>query len=394
VNNAQAPSRTELVRRTSELIPLLRKNASWSEENRRLHDESVEAMAAAGLFRMRAPARYGGYECDTRTQAEVTAELAKGDGSAAWTASVWTIPGWMAGLFPDEVQDEVYSTPDVRVCGTLSPSGFAEPVDGGVRVNGKWGFISGAQHSHWQEIIAMSPTPDGSSQWPVMGLVPMSDLEIVDDWYTSGMRGSGSVTTIAKDVFVPQERILPLPAVLQGQYASVLNAESPIYRAPLLGVAAGLSVGTMVGLAKAARDAFFDRLPDRKITYTDYASQMEAPITHLQVAEATMKIDEAEFHAHRVTTLVDEKGQSGEPWKLEERARSRGDVGAVSKLSKEAVDILAMASGGSSIYSDVPIQRIARDVQTVNLHALMLPATNYELYGRVLCGLEPNSDYI
>jgi alkylation response protein AidB-like acyl-CoA dehydrogenase len=394
VNKAQAPSRTELVRRTSELVPLLRKHASWSEENRRLHDESVEAMGAAGLFRMRAPARYGGYECDTRTQAEVTAELAKGDGSAAWTASVWTIPGWMSGLFPDEVQDEVYSTPDVRVCGTLSPAGYAEPVDGGVKLNGKWGFISGAHHSHWQEIIAMSPTPDGSSQWPVMGLVPMSELEIVDDWYTSGMRGSGSVSTVAKDVFIPQERILPLPAVLQGQYASVLNADSPIYRAPLLGVAAGLSVGTLVGLAQAAREVFFDRLPDRKITYTDYTSQLEAPITHLQVAEATMKIDEAEFHAQRVTTMVDEKGLTAEPWKLEDRARTRGDVGAVCKLAKEAVDILTMASGGSSVYSHVPIQRIARDVQTVNLHALMLPNTNFELYGRVLCGLEPNSTYI
>jgi alkylation response protein AidB-like acyl-CoA dehydrogenase len=394
VDNAQAPSRTELVRRASELVPLLQKNASWSEENRRLHDESVEAMAAAGLYRMRAPARYGGYECDTRTQAEVTAELAKGDGSAAWTASVWTIPGWMSGLFPDEVQDEVYSTPDVRVCGTLSPAGFAEPVDGGVLVNGKWGFISGAHHSHWQEIIAMSPTPDGSSQWPVMGLVPMSELEIVDDWYTSGMRGSGSVTTVAKDVFVPQERIIPLPAVLQGQYACVLNADSPIYRAPLLGVAAALSVGTLVGLAQAARDVFFDRLPDRKITYTDYTSQLEAPITHLQVAEATMKIDEAKFHAHRVTTMIDDKGLTGEPCSPEDRARTRGDVGAVCKLAKEAVDILNMASGGSSIYSTVPIQRIARDVQTLNLHALMLPNTNFELYGRVLCGLEPNSSYI
>jgi alkylation response protein AidB-like acyl-CoA dehydrogenase len=394
VTNTQAPSRTELVNRATELIPLLREHARWSEDNRRLHDESVEAMAAAGLFRMRTPARYGGYECDTRTQAEVTAQLAKGDGSAAWTTSVWTIPGWMTGLFPDEVQDHIHTTPDVRVCGTLSPAGHAEPVNGGVRLNGTWGFISGAHHSHWQEIIAMTPTPDGNSQWPIMGLVPMSDLDIIDDWHTSGMRGSGSVTTVANDVFVPHERLLPLPAVLQGHNASRLNADSPIYRAPLLGVAAALSVGTLVGLAQAARDTFLDRLPHRKITYTDYTSQLDAPITHHQVAEATLKIDEAEFHAHRVTTLVDTKGQTGEPWKLDERARSRADVGATTKLAKEAIDILNTASGGSSIYSDVPIQRITRDINTAHLHALMLPTTNYELYGRILCGLEPNSTYI
>ena len=64
------------------------------------------------------------------------------------------------------------------------------------------------------------------------------------------------------------------------------------------------------------------------------------------------------------------------------------------QLSKEAIEIFAGASGGSSIYLDIPIQRINRDVQAVNLHALMHPDTNAELYGRVLCGLEPNTLYI
>jgi hypothetical protein len=74
--------------------------------------------------------------------------------------------------------------------------------------------------------------------------------------------------------------------------------------------------------------------------------------------------------------------------------RARGDMGAVCRLAKEAVDVLASASGGSSIYRDVPIQRIARDVNAVNLHALMHPDTNFELYGRVLCGLPPDTLYI
>jgi alkylation response protein AidB-like acyl-CoA dehydrogenase len=63
-------------------------------------------------------------------------------------------------------------------------------------------------------------------------------------------------------------------------------------------------------------------------------------------------------------------------------------------LAREAADILASASGGSSVYSNVPIQRIARDLQTINLHALMNPTTNYELYGRVLCDQPPNTLYI
>jgi alkylation response protein AidB-like acyl-CoA dehydrogenase len=299
----------------------------------------------------------------------------------------------MACQFPDEVQDEIFATEDVRVCGTLSPSGMAAPVDGGIVVNGKWHFISGAHHAQWQEIIAILVPPNGEP-YPVMAMVPMSDLLIVDDWDTSGLRGTGSVSTVAKDLFIPADRVLPLPAVLAGQSASKLNAESPIYRAPLLPVAAASSVGTIVGMAKGARDAFFTRLPDRKITYTGYESQREAPITHHQVAEATLKADEAEFHAWRVANQVDTKCAEGTEWKLEERARARADVGQLVRLVKEAVDIFNTASGGSSIYSGIPIQRINRDIQAVNLHALMHPNTNNELYGRVLCGLEPNTLYI
>lgn len=387
------PTREQLVRKASDLIPLLRKHAPWAEENRRLHDETIEALADAGVFKLRRPKHFGGYEVDNATLVEIGTALGRGCGATSWVASVYWIPTWMACQFPDEVQDEVFATPDVRVCGTLSPSGMAAPADGGIVLNGKWGFISGALHAQWQEIIAILVPPEGQP-YPVMALVPMSDLLIVDDWDTSGLRGTGSVSTVAKDLFVPAQRVLPLPVILSGQSASVRNADSPVYRAPLMPVAAASSTGTIVGMAKGARDAFLTRLPDRKITYTGYESQREAPITHFQVAEATMKIDEAEFHAERLARHVDTKVAEGTEWKLEERARARADVGAVVRLAKDAIDILATASGGSSIYSGIPIQRINRDIQAVNLHALMHPNTNTELYGRVLCGLEPNTLYI
>jgi alkylation response protein AidB-like acyl-CoA dehydrogenase len=300
----------------------------------------------------------------------------------------------MVGMFPDEVQDEVYATADVRVCGTLSPSATARPADGGMIVNGQWSSISGAWHSHWQEIIAMAPAPDGVSQWPVMALVPMADLRRVDDWFTSGLKGSGSITTVAEEVFVPQQRILPLHVVLQAQTTSPRNASLAMYRNPLVGVANASSGGVPLGLAKASMDVFLERLDGRKITYTDYDRQRDAPVTHLQVANATLKIDQAEFHADRMTRLVDAKGQHGEPWTIEERARTRADIGAICQLSKAAVDILSAASGGSSLYTHVPMQRILRDVHAVSMHGLNVADTNFELYGRILCGLPPNTPYV
>lgn len=393
MSKTDVPTREQLVQRASDLVPLLQKNAAWSEENRRLHDETVEALADAGIFRLRVPKRYGGFECDTRTLIDVATQLGRGDGSTAWTASVYWIPGWMTCMFPDHVQDEVFSTPNVRVCGTLSPSAMAVPTDGGIVVNGKWGFVSGAPHAHWQEIIAIM-VGGGGEPYPVVALVPMSDLQIIDDWYTAGMKGSGSVSTVAADLFIPQERVLPIFSILAGQSASPENAASPAYRAPLLPVASASSLGCVLGMANGAKDAFYERLPQRKITYTGYDKQVKAPLTHLQVATAIRKIDEAEFHAHRVASLVDGKGAANAEWTMAERISARAGLGAVCRLAKEATDILASASGGSSIYSDQPMQRFSRDVNAVNMHALMHPDTNDELYGRILCGLEPDTLYV
>jgi 3-hydroxy-9,10-secoandrosta-1,3,5(10)-triene-9,17-dione monooxygenase len=390
----QAPTREDLVHRAADLVPLIRDKAVWMDENRRMHDDVIAALTDAGLLKMRVPVRYGGFESDMTTLADVIAELGRGDGATSWTVAVWAISTWMVGMFPDEVQDEVFSTPDARVCGILSPGAVAAPVDGGYVLNGKWSFNTGAQQSTWNTNAAVVPTPDGGFE-PVMTLLPIKDLQIIDDWYTSGLRGSGSVTTIAQDLFVPTERVLPIgPVLAVGQHRSRLNANSAIFKALFMPVACTTVASVALGLARGAKDAFFERLPGRKITYTSNENQAEAPLTHTEVAQAIQRIDETGFHVFRTAEMIDTRSQSGEPWTLEERARARLDLGGACLRAKEAIDILNSASGGSSVYRDVPIQRIQRDVQTLNLHAIMHPATNYELYGRIVCGLEPNTAYI
>lgn len=390
---SEAPPKDELVHRAGELVPLIRDKAGWMDENRCLHDDVIQAITDAGLLRMRVPVRYGGFESDMTTTVNVIAELGRGDGSVSWTAAVWAISTWMVGMFPDEVQDEVFATPDVRICGILSPGAMCMPVDGGYVVNGKWSFNTGAQQSTWNTNAAVAPTPDGGMQ-PVMTLIRISDLEVVDDWNTSGLRASGSVTTIAKDLFLPAARVLPMGPVLQGQHLSQLNANAPIFKAPFMPTACAKVGAVALGLANGAKDAFFERLPGRKITYTSYENQSEAPVTHMEVADAITRVDEAGFHAHRAAQAIDTKSPSGEPWTLEERARARLDLGATCQRAKEAIDVLNSASGGSSTYRDVPIQRYDRDVTTLNLHAILHPATNLELYGRIVCGLDSNTPYI
>jgi len=390
----EASPAPELVRRATDLVDLIRKHAPWQEENRVLHEEVLQGVVDAGLLKLRVPARYGGNVADTRTVVDAIAELGRGDGSVGWTIGTLTLGSWLAGLFPDEVQDEIFADPDVRICGSVSPGGIAVPTDGGVVLNGEWHFNTGAPHATWDVHSVLLPTEDGGYV-PAAVALPMSDLTIIDDWDTVGLRATGSVTTAAKDVFVPQARVLPmLPVLMEGKHLSKENADHQAWQAPFMPLAAVVGAAPGLGMARAVQELFLERLPNRKITYTNYEKQNEAPLTHLQVAEAAVKADEAEFHLHRAADRLDSKTKTGEQWSLEERAAARMDAGVVCRLAKEAVDVLNTASGGSSIYSRVPIQRIERDIQSLNLNGIMHPNTNAETYGRVLCGLEPNTTFI
>jgi len=390
----ESPPQVDLVQRATELIPLIRKHADWQEQNRVLHDEVIDAMRNAGLLKMRVPTRYGGNVVDVRTVVDVIAELGRGDGSVGWSVSTMTIGAWLAGLLPDEAQDEIFADPEVRFCGSVGPNGVAVATEGGYILNGRWHFNTAAQQADWDTHSIMIDPGDGNLV-PGLAVVPVSELTVVDDWHTVGLRATGSVTTIAQDLFVPEARVLPmLPVLMFGQHASKENAASEAWRVPFLQFAVAAAAAPALGMARAAWESFMERLPSRKITYTNYERQIEAPLTHLQVAEARVKIDEAEWHLHRAAERLQAKALSGEPWPLEERTAARMDAAAVCERAKEAVDVLNTASGGSSVYSNVPMQRIERDVQTINLHGVMHPNTNAETYGRVLCGLEPNTLFL
>ncbi len=390
----KTPSAKEIVQRVADIVPVLRANAVWGDHNRRLADETADAMVGAGVARMLVPSQYGGYEADARTIVDVGIQLGRGDGSAAFCASAWWAQSWALAHFPDHVQDEIFgASPDVRVCGTLVPNGKGEITKDGVVVSGEWSFNSGAWHSTWKFLNTMALNPAGEME-PIAAVVPISELEVVDDWDVAGLRGTGSVTMIARDVFIPRERYQWMSAVARQEFDSVRNAGTPCYRGPIVGVLSNIGTGKMVGLAQAAREFFLDRIHKRGVPHTPYQTQAEWPITHVEVAVADLKIDEAEYHARRLADLVDHKAYNNEPYTMRERTYCRVAQGRVSELCLDAVNIYNLAAGASGIYTSMPIQRIQRDLQAMNLHAIYVPVKNYELYGRVLCGLEPNSLFV
>ena len=237
-------------------------------------------------------------------------------------------------------------------------------------------------------VTAVLETDDGAGP-PMSVILRSSEVTRLDDWYASGMAGTGSNTIVVENVFVPAHRTLPIPEMVEGIYPARHNSDGPYFNYPTVSTLIVNAGGTPVGTARGALDAFMERLPGRGILFTDYTSQAEAPVTHLSVGEAALKIESADAHLDRACAILDE--HQGGPVSLEGRIKCRAHISYATRLAREAVDQLFSASGAGAIQPHVPIQRFQRDIQALSNHALMSPSTTTELYGRHLCGLEPNS---
>ncbi len=379
-----------LLDRTQALVPALKEWAGAAEEARHLLPETYDALAEAGVFKMCVPERFGGHEADFETQVDVLATIAIGCPSSSWVATIFSAMAWLAATMPDEAQEEILGDGDPRVSGALSPTGTAAPAPGGVVLNGSWGFNTGNFGANWTVVTALRPLDDGEGVMPNCVLVPTGELRALDDWHASGMSATGSCTIVAEDVFVPEHRVYPLPLMSEAQYtADRHNADNPYFNLPLATMLIVNAAGTPAGIARGAYESFMERLPGRAITYTSYNDKSAAPVTHLQVGEAAMRIESADAHMRRAAALLDDI--EGLPLTLEERVRARAHVAHSTGEARAAVDLLFFAGGASCIQQHVPIQRYQRDIQALANHALMHPQTAIELYGRVLCGLEPNT---
>jgi len=373
----------------SALVPLLRKNAAQCESDRRLPAENVEALADAGLFNLTVPRRFGGQEANFRTFLEVGAELGRGCGSTAWVYTLINVGNWMAGLYGDRAQREVWGAdPNARVCGVLAPNATSRAVDGGQIVTGRWGFASGCLHAQWA--IQGIPVVDQSGQQIDQGfaLIPMSELTIEDTWYVAGMRGTGSNTLVADEVFVPDHRIMSALQATEGIYPTEHKNET-LYRSALHPVLALVLAGPQLGLARGGLELVMDSLAKGKgLAYTFYERAADAPSVQIQIAEAAQLIDTAELHLLRAADDIDRWASQEEYMPLLNRARVRMDTGYVATRARDAINLLLNVGGASSFAEANPLQRVWRDQETGSRHGVVNPSVATELYGRALLGIK------
>ena len=379
----------EAVEIAESLAPKLRERVDRAEQLRRLPEETVADLIESGLLGIETPRRWGGPELSLDALLEVTGALAQGCPSTGWVYALWASHVWLIGQFPEHIQAQVFSDPGVRISSVINTEGEAERVDGGFRWSGRGYFCSGVDYCEWLTAALDVPATARGPPERLWMLVPRSDFEIVDDWHTIGLVGTGSKSIVLDNVFIPDERIVNGQTLSQGDgYGATLHG-SPLYCAAVDFTFSLPLPAAELGIAKAAVQEFQALCRER----------LEGGSRHLAAEQAAtlmrFALASAEVEAAHTLLLADARrfcSVSAKEATALDRAQCRRDVSFATQMCRRAVNSLFEAAGAFDAYRPSNLQRLWRDSNVAAAHHGLMWDIHGLSYGRLAAGLSATLD--
>lgn len=367
-----------LLSRVDRIADVLAAGTAHATRASRLAPEVIDALAEAELFSMLTPARFGGLGVDVQTASKVIAAVARHCGSAAWVVMIVNGSNSYVARFPEEAQEATFgANPGARFAQVLSPAATITSKRDGYVLNGRWGFASGILHDHW----AMIGNADR------LAIVPVSELQIDHTWDTIGMRGSGSHTIVAEDLFVPAHMTAAFSTVMGSEQCNDATAPVHVRYAPL--PASAVLVGSvLVGLGQAACDLVAAGAINRSVVMSRHPNQAASDTFRSVLGEAVLRIETARLHVAETARAVDAAASAAVLLSGEEQGRLAANVAHAARMVTRAMDDLMYLGGASAFANASPLGQIWRDVNTGARHGVLNPFVNYESVGRGLVETE------
>ncbi|MFT4230313.1 MAG: acyl-CoA dehydrogenase family protein [Microbacterium sp.] len=383
---------TTIVDRVEAVAAEFRAQAEANEQLGRLSDESAALLRRTGLLRHLQPREHGGEEGDPEEFARAVMAVARQDPAAGWVAGVVGVHPWEIGLMDPSLAQEIWGEDaDTWVSSPYTPTGIAEPVEGGYRLYGRWQFSSGSDHADWTFLGCLKGNGQGQPAMPPTPLhvvLPREDYTIVpDSWDVIGLKGTGSNDIVVDGAFVPERRTVDFERVVSGVAGEESGRDNPIYRLPF-GVIFPVGItGAVIGMAEGALDAYNDYQRER-VSAAGVALR-DDPYVSYAAGEAA-----SEIHASRVQLLdgirwAHEAVQEGQALTLEDRARIRRNQIRCAWRAVAAVDQLFSRSGGNAVRTGNTLQRYWRDAHVGLNHFIHVPGALYHASALTQLGIEP-----
>jgi alkylation response protein AidB-like acyl-CoA dehydrogenase len=404
------PIDQDWVARARAITPLLYAAGPQIDADKGLSRDLLDALFDARMFRMLLPRAQGGAELDLPTFFEVVQAIAEGDASAAWSVAQSNACAMSAAYMTPQAAAELFADPRaVLAWGFPTGPCRMQPVDGGWRVTGVWGFGSGSRHATWlgahcQVLDAegnVVKKADGSPQERT-ALIPRGAVTIVDaKWDVLGLRGTGSDTYAVTDMFVPAEHSVVPRAVGRDQQQPADAVPEPeterretgvLYRfSPTVAYQAGFAA-VAIGIARTILNDFIKLANQKTPSSGNVMLRDNAVIQHrVAVSEARIASMRA-WLRQSLTESWDECERSGQH-AFEHRVTMRlASTYAIREVAKVVEDAYADA-GATAIFASHPFERRLRDMHAVTQQIQSHPI-HLQTAGQHYLGMKASTRFI
>lgn len=372
-----------LLERARALIPRLAARAPEAAASRQLPAETIAEYRAVGILRILQPRRFGGRQGRFSLFSQIVEELTYGCASSAWVYAVLAEHQWIIACYPEQAQIDVWgNNPAAVASSSLAPRAAAAPAPGGWRLSGRYTFSSGCDFAHWA-IIGAFLGEMGDPRCVAYVLIPLADLEIVDDWQVLGLRGTGSKSLVLRDVFIPEHRVVMVADLHSGNTPGALvHPQYPVVRAPR-GFLVSYSLPTVaIALGRRALEVACRALAGRVSRGVTRLAQSE--VVQMALGEAAAAIDTATLLLHTGRDASTEAVSAGRPIGEADALRARRDMVYAQHQAAAAVARLCELCGARWLYDSDPLQEIRRDLDTILTHHAASRQAAMAPYGHLL----------
>jgi acyl-CoA dehydrogenase len=320
--------------------------------------EAYDVLRGAGYLALAVPTELGGLGATIAQVAAAQAELARHCASTALASTMhlhvslftaWRYRRQMPGA---EATLKRIAADGIVVVSTggndwMEPNGTAVRVDGGYRVSGRKVFASQAPVGTVMSTSFTYEHPEDGRQ--ILGMaVPLAaeGVEVVENWDTLGMRGTGSHDIVLTDVFVPEDKVMGVRpwGVLDPPLQVVAQHAMPVIAGTYLGVAEGAAAAAL-GLVRGTRRAE-DPSVQRLAGLLDARLRTARWILFAATAELG---DDPTPSLDKVNVIMQAKG-------------------ALAESLLEACDLALQVAGGAGYHRAAGIERAVRDVRGILYH--------------------------
>jgi len=362
-----------------ELSKLAAVSREEGDRLRKLPPAVAKVFLRHDVYRLLLPTDLDGAAVDPLDYLQLVEDVARIDGSIAWNFAIGAGSALYVGYLPVDKSSTMFADPFCGIAGAYAPIGRGEPLSGGFRVSGHWSWASGVADARWMVFGFRVPSDEGQPERALTALASREAFRILDNWHTSGMRGTGSTDYEVENLFVPAEMTFRMFIDEPRHPAPVFRLPGAFFSAAVATVALGIARGAAEGLIRLAHDK--RPLPGRTVlpqqAYAQYA-----------VAKALALVESASAYQRQAIADIWRQILFREEIGLDLRARARRASIHAAEASAEAVDLCCRAAGGNALRQSEPFERALRDVRAVLAH-IVLQRGAMEDVGRTDFGLEP-----